>query len=110
MDIISVEIKDFIKPKPYAYIEFWNPSIEQLLALIPYLKEHRTIAIIWCYGKVEDLEDYTPIFEFDGGRGCDRISVPMWLGDTAKESYSTYAKNREVLLGTEFLYQPVGSI
>jgi hypothetical protein len=80
------------KPKTYGFIEMWNPSPEQLTALVPWLEENLTVAFIWVYGEPEDIPDYSNV-------PVGRYTQPYWLGRTKESAYKMYSANRELLIG-----------
>jgi len=79
---------------PYGYIEFWNPKVSQLVNLIPYLEENRTVAFIWIYGEVAKLVD-----EYSDLPKSHHLARPTFLGFTKEEAYAKYTLNRELLMG-----------
>lgn len=79
---------------PYGYIEFWNPTVSQLVNLIPYLEENRVVAFIWIYGEVDKLVD-----EYSDLPKSHRLARPTFLGFTKEEAYAKYTQNRELLMG-----------
>ncbi len=89
--ITSKECKAF-KGKEYGYIEFWNPTPDQIKNIDSYLHENNTIAWVWVYGDPMELPDYSSITS-------SRITQPFWLGHTKEEAYEAYTLNRKVLMG-----------
>lgn len=80
------------KEKEYGYIEFWNPTLEQLNNIDLYLHQNNTIAWVWVYGDVNDIADYSSITS-------SRIAQPFFLGCTREGAYEVYTLNRKVLMG-----------
>lgn len=90
--VVLSELSKALKVKEYAYIEFWNPSVEQLVNLIPYLESNQSIAYVWVYGDVDNIEDYSKLPK------SSRIAVPMYLGRNREEAESVYLLNRKLFI------------
>lgn len=74
---------------PYChYLEMWNPSVEEILELVPFLEKNRYFLYIWLFGEVNSIPDYS---ELDH----DRIVKPFYLGINRKEAYDAYLQIRE---------------
>lgn len=80
------------KEKEYGYIEFWNPTLDQINNIDLYLHQNNTVAWVWVFGDPEDLPDYSSLTS-------DRITKPHWLGFTKDEAYEVYTLNRKIMMG-----------
>lgn len=85
MNIINIEIPK-TKLKPYGFIEFWNPTKEQLFNLVPYLIENDTFAMIWVYGEPSEIHDYSFMDDLPLEEKA-RLSQPYWLARTAVDAF-----------------------
>jgi hypothetical protein len=90
--VVLSEVSKALKVKECAHIEFWNPSVEQLVNLIPYLESNQSVAYVWVYGDVDNIKDYSTLPK------SFRIAVPMYLGRNREEAESVYFLNRKLLI------------
>lgn len=87
----KLEVIDFThisKRYPYCgYLEVWNPSPQDLIALIPFLEQNKKIAIVWLCGEAEHIPDFSGVDHY-------RINKPIYLAKTLEEAYNVYSQIR----------------
>ena len=81
-----------VKRIPYnGIIDIWNPTLEDLKNLIPYLEENRKVAFVWYYGDPRYVPDLSEINHY-------RITSPYWLARSESEAYNMQQQIRKILL------------
>lgn len=83
-----IDVTYIAKRYPYCgYLEIWNPSPQDLIALIPFLEQNKKIAIVWLCGEVEHIPDFSGVDHY-------RIHKPIYLAKTLEEAHSVYSQSR----------------
>lgn len=88
--IVKLDTNVILKDElPYChYLEMWNPSVEEILELVPFLEKNQYFLYIWLFGEMNSIPDYS---ELDH----DRIYKPYYLGTCRKDAHAAYLQIRE---------------
>lgn len=85
MEIINISNVELPRYEYCGFIEIWNPTPEDLIALIPFLEVQSKVCLPWVYGKIKDIPDFTSVNHY-------RIGTPIWLGRDKDRLYDNYFK------------------